>query len=181
MKKIITLIIFVLIICGCNANKPKDNGFKFVYEEVDMSIYKSVPKDSCFKKIKITEIDRCIKEKGSGIFYLGYEDCIYCQSMVWLMNEVGQDLGVTIYYIDAFDEDEPYFDYKDMYIEDLYTTLKEEDGEKIVMTPHVFTIINGVVKESQISANYWDLEDPTSDQIDSLRSRYKEMFKPFVS
>lgn len=180
MKRLITILISVFILCSCG-NKPKDNGFKIVYEDYDMSIYKGVPKESCFKKIKITEIDRCIKEKGSGIFYLGYEDCHFCQSMVWLMNEVGQELGVTIYYIDAFDKDEYFFDYEDMYIEDLYDTLKEEDGEKIVMTPHVFTIINGVVKESQISATFWDVEDPTEEQIDALKSRYKKMFNPFVS
>lgn len=180
MRKVFIVLISLFILCSC-ADKPKNNGFEIECEDYDMSVYKDVPKDSCFKKIKITEIDRCIKEKGSGIFYLGYIDCVFCQSMVWLMNEVGQELGVTIYYIDAFDEEEPYFDYEDMYIEDLYDTLDEEDGEKIVMTPHVFTIINGNIKDSQISSNFWDVDNPTDKMIKALRSRYQEMFKPFVS
>lgn len=179
MKKALVVLLCLFILCSCS-EKPKDNGFEIYTEDIDMSLYEGVEKESCFKKTIITEIDRCLKEGGSGVFYLGYVDCAYCQSMVRYLNEVALELGVTVYYVDAFDEQEPYFDHQDMYIEDLYTVLEEEDGEKVVYTPHVFTIINGRVASSQISAKDWDMNGPTDEQISKLKDRYRKMLKPFV-
>lgn len=180
MKKIIFLIVCLLSLSACQT-KIIDNEFEIKTEDVDMTYYFGVQKDNCFKKVKITEMDRCLKEGGSGIFYLGYIDCNFCQSMVRYLNDVALELGVTVYYIDVYDKDESYFDYSEMYIEDLYDYLEEEDGEKVVYTPHVFTIVNGKIDKSQVSFKDWDINLPSEEQIQKLKDTYKKMFKPFVS
>jgi len=152
-------------------------------EEVDMSGYIGIESVHCFRLIKLPEMDKVIKSESSGIFYVGHESCSYCQSLVQYLNKAGIEAGVTIYYIDCYDLDYPLYspDNEELYIDDLYTTLREDEGEKAIYTPQVFTVVNGIVKDSQIAAKDWEVADPTSSQIEKLIKNYKKMFEPFVS
>ncbi|MDO4940196.1 MAG: hypothetical protein Q4E33_00715 [Erysipelotrichaceae bacterium] len=191
MKKIITLIVFLLLLCSCS--KPEE--VKYTYEvnavDVDMSVYNDLTStDHCFKLITTSELYNCYSKGSSGIFYLGYGTCPFCNKVIKYLNEVGQEMGVTIYYIDALNED-------DLIIGDntnirrltafLEPILEKDDtGKKVLMTPHVFTIINGEFYGSYVSLPYklnGDLDfdnPPTEKQINKVKKIYRNLFEPFV-
>ncbi|MBR4461838.1 MAG: glutaredoxin family protein [Erysipelotrichaceae bacterium] len=185
MKKILIILLFLL--CACSKQLPVP---EYPYEmesfKVDMSNYKGVSStEHNFRLIHVSELFKCIDSKSSGIFYLGRENCHCCQQVIHYLNEAAEELGVTIYYINAYDEVEPLSDKEryDQLYEYLYDILGEnDDGEKVLLTPHVFSIVNGEFYASQICYDDMEFSDePTQGQIRKLENVYKDIMMPFVS
>ena len=177
MKKLLILLCFFLLI-GC-APKP-DLSYEVESYPVDMSVYDGVTSvGHAFVGVAPTEVFRAIQEKGSAIFYLGYGDCAFCQKYVKHLNKVAMDLGVTVCYIDAKSKTYPLTnELMDDLIVALYDVLRrDENGEKALYTPHIFTIINGKIASSQISMT--ETDDPVKDG-EKLEKIYRKMLEPFV-
>jgi len=184
MKRLLVLLLIVLLLSGCQKEKPIKNDFDIETYEVDMTYYSGVTSNNCFEGTSFEELKRCVEEKGSGIFYLGYIECPFCQSTVRYLDDVAMSLNVKVYYIDAYSDKYPFITNGnlDSFIELMYDYLPydEEDDRKVALTPHVFTIINGKVAQSQISFDPWNMNNPTETQIKLIKARYKEMLEPFV-
>ena len=128
------------------------------------------------------ELFRCIDNKSSGVFYLGRTNCGCCQRVCRYLNEVAQELGVTVYYIDVYNEDESLMDkeVQDRMYEYLDPILKEEEGEKNILTPQVFSVINGKFAGSQICFDNYVLDPtPTQKQIEDFKNAYRDILRPF--
>ncbi len=181
MKKILTLLLVSLLLVACGGEKP-DLSYEVESYAVDMSSYPGVKSTGhAFRRVLVSEVFRAIEEGGSGVFYHGYSSCPFCRKCVAPLNEVATDLGVTVYYIDAYYEGAHLTDEEiDKYIELLYTTLNEdpETGEKAVYTPQVFTIINGKVAGSKISMEETGNEEK---DINKLKRDYRKLLQPFAS
>jgi len=192
MKKLF-LIVIVFLLCACDNNKVNINyTYDIQTNECDMSGYETMSNQKhCFKKIKVDELYKCCENDSSGIFYLGYDTCPFCNRCIEYLNEVGMSMGVTIYYIDATNPEDKILGENDAirqstnFLEPILDTIDE--GKKVLMTPHVFTIVNGEFYDSYVSLPYkknGDLDfdnPPTTTQIKTLESEYKKLFKPFVS
>ena len=177
MKKLLILIL-VFLMAGCSA-KP-DLSYEVESFPVDMSGYDGVTSvDHNFVGVRCEEVFRAIQEKGSAVFYLGYKDCPHCQKCVKHLNKVAKELGVTVCYIDAKSKTYPLTDeLMDDLIVALYEVLrKDEDGEKALYTPHVFTIINGKVSGSQISMTETDDEEKDGEKLEKI---YRKILEPFA-
>ena len=61
-------------------------------------------------------------------------------------------MGVTVYYMDCYDQSDPLLDNLDEFISVLSPILDERDGEKVVLTPEVFQLINGEFGDYLIGA-----------------------------
>lgn len=186
MKKFLSLLVVLLILCGCSNNK---NGINYTYEiesyDVDMSCYDGVNSTNhMFRRITVDQLFNCIDKKSSGAFYLGRENCGCCQTCLQYLDKASRELGVTIYYIDVYDKDMPITD------KDTVEKLREymspilamnDEGQKELQTPTVFSVVNGEFKDSIIClANYaWDTP-PTTAQEDKLINKYKQILSPFV-
>ena len=184
MKKII-LVLVLLLCCSCAKKPVPEYPYEMESTKVDMSNYSGVSSTKHnFRKIKVSELFKCIDAKSSGVFYLGRKNCHCCQDVVRYLNEAAQECNVTVYYIDVYDEDEPLNDQtrQDQLFEYIYDILgTNEEGEKVLLTPHVFSIVNGKFYGSQIC--YDDLQfssDPTESQIRKLINVYKKIMKPFA-
>lgn len=90
---LIGIIIFLLVNNNIEKEEPvKTDATKFANE------YTLVDKDNRFVYAKIDEIIN-ILEKGTGIVYLGFPECKWCQQYVVYLNEVAEDRNVSkIYY-----------------------------------------------------------------------------------
>ena len=180
MKKIITVLSIVLILFSCASNKVEPvEDFYIEAKAVDMSIYNGVDAvKHCFKETSVSELTRVLEEKGSGVFYIGYKECPHCQILVQYLNEVAMDLGVTVYYIPGTDKTGNFIITGKIYdelLKDLDPILDvNEDGEKAIYTPHVFTIIKGEFKESKISGGA-----ESSSEIKELKNEYRKILEPF--
>lgn len=65
-------------------------------------LYKDVSNDNVYKKISAKDAIDLIESK-TGIIYIGYSSCPWCQQLVPLLNEVAKEDEVEIiYYIDNF-------------------------------------------------------------------------------
>jgi len=183
MKKIINILLILLFLTSCSEKPNKDSDFIIETYPVDMSVYSGVENDGTFVGTTVYELQRCLSEKGSGIFYLGYRSCHYCQAILTYPYQVAKDLGVIIYYIDAYSTDYPFITGggMDLYKELLKDYLRYEDDKAVVYTPHIFTVINGEIKGSIISVNSnWDVTSLTSQQINTIKDEYNKIFSPFV-
>ena len=90
---LIGIIIFLLVNNNIEKEEPvKTDATKFANE------YTLVDKDNRFVYAKIDEIIN-ILEEGTGIVYLGFPECKWCQQYVVYLNEVAEDRNVSkIYY-----------------------------------------------------------------------------------
>ena len=187
MKKL--LIVFLLIMmCGCKSEEKVTINYTYdiQYEKVDMSAYKGVNStDHRFKSITVSELFNCVDNESSGVFLLGRSNCNCCQRVTRYINEVALKLGVDIYYIDAYNDKENLANSE--YLQDKLKTYMydilgtDENDEKVLLTPHLFQVINGKMGDSQIC--YDDLEldsSPTLAQIEKLEKVYERILKPFV-
>lgn len=194
MKKVIVLFLSMFLLFGCSENTSSiDYTYDIVSKDVDMSGYDGVNSTQhAFKAITVDQLFNCFDMKSSAIFYLGRTSCACCQTCVQYLNKAALELGVTVYYIDVYNPDMPLVstegscpeckDRTDKLREYLYEILAEnENGEKELQTPTVFSVVNGEIKDNIIClGNYqWD-NPPTEAQKEKIINRYKQILKPFI-
>ena len=181
MKKILTILICLLILSGCGKDYSKPWGIETY--EADMSYYEGLNKTGhMFKGTTVKELKRLIDNKGYGVFVFSHKFCAHCQIAMRMMNEVAEDLNVYIYYIDGYSDEYPIQDTEnyDILLDILYDYMKEdEDGEKAFFTPHIFSIIDGEIKDSYIGTT-WEGLDYTENDEKNLKNLYRSILKPFA-
>ena len=190
MKKILVFLLSLLLLSGCGKKEEEEEEIHFDYEiqseAVDMSAYSGVNSTKhCFRLVTCAELFSTIDNGGSGVFYLGRSNCQCCQDVTKYVNEIGLELGVTIYYIDVYNEKENLSEDKDLqdklhdYMYDILGT--DDDGEKVLLTPHLFQVVNGQLKDNQICHDGIFTVNPTDEQIEELKEVYRRILSPFAS
>ncbi|MBQ9425365.1 MAG: hypothetical protein IJU42_05420 [Erysipelotrichaceae bacterium] len=189
MKKI--LIIFLILISLVSCKKKEEipvpgYTYEIVSERVDMSEYEGVSStDHNFRLIKVSELFNTIDSGSSGIFYLGRTNCGCCQKVCRYLSEVAKELNVTIYYIDVYNEEEDLTEDKqlqDKLYDYLYEILGTDgEGNKTLLTPQVFSVVNGKFYGSQICFDDYELDStPSETQIERFKDSYRKLMKPFT-
>ena len=188
MKKFILILLMLLLLCSCK-DKPEAEVPKYTFDiqsdRVDMSGYDGVTSTKHnFRVVKLSEVFRTIDEGSSGVFFLGRTNCGCCQEVTWILNEAAMETDVIIYYIDPYDEEFNLVSDAEMRqktMDYLYDILDpNEEGEKDLMTPHFFTVINGHFGDSQVCFDNMKVNnsDPEA-KAKKLKDRYLEMLEPF--
>ena len=182
MKKMICLLLICLCLCGCNRKPDTKTPFELDTYACDMSGYDGLDaKRHMFKGTTVKELERTVNEKGYGVFVLSRTGCNHCQMSMRYLNEVAEELGVTVYYIDAMSDEYPILgtDNYDILFDLLYTTLNEgEDGQKEIQTPEVITVVDGIITAYQVGTTWSGMEYDDND-INQLKSVYRKMLTPF--
>lgn len=183
---IILIIILGLIIFGFVRyldNKgeeidTKTDAQKFVSEYTKVSI------DNVFVYKNVDEIIK-ILEHGTGIVYLGFPECPWCQEYVYYLNEVAKENGVKkIYYFNIL-EDRKNNTENYLKIVDLLNNYLQydEEGNKKIYVPAVIAIKDGKIlgfddetawdtKGYETPEEYWKNED-----LEGLKNKFIKMFK----
>lgn len=188
MKKIFIILCAVLVLFSCSRKEDNKQEIKYTYEikskSVDMSGYEGVNSvKHNFRLITPTELFNVIDNRSSGVFYLGRTNCGCCQRVCRYLNEVALELGVTVYYVDVYNEEEAMTDpsIQEKAKEYLEPILGEENGEKTLLTPQVFSLINGEFGGSQICFDNYVLDPtPSEDQIEKFKDSYRAILSPFA-
>lgn len=192
MKKLFVILSILLLLCSCSNKTEVNYTYEIKSSEVDMSGYNGVSSiNHCFRYILPSEFFNAYDAKSSGVFYLGYLDCPFCQQFVKYLNQICLDNDITVYYMDAYNGVEKFnkgdYTYERM-LEILYdyTDVDEETNEKCLWTPTIFALVNGEIKGFQIGAPYdikgnldWTFDNPSDTQIKHLTDTYKKIIKPF--
>ncbi len=145
--------------------------------------YSDIQDNNVFVYRNVDEIIR-ILEHGTGVVYLGFPECKWCQKYVTYLNEAALENNITrIYYLDILeDRTNNTLEYQEIVsILDEYLQYDEE-GNKRVFVPMVIVVDQGQIVgfDDETSLDTHNLDDPneywTDEEVSDLMSKLKEMF-----
>ena len=117
-----------------------DDNIKFSKE------YTTVDEDNVFKYKNIEETIKILKN-GTGVVFIGFKECPWCQKYVPMLNKAAMEVGIEeIYYLNIYNErKENTEEYKEI-VTILSDYLQYDDeGNKRVYVPAVVAILNGKI------------------------------------
>ena len=161
----------------------------FIFFKKDMNItdaekfakeYTKLSSDNIFTYKSLKEVNK-ILEKGTGVVYLGFPECPWCQEYVKYVNEVAKKVGLDKVYYFNIREDRTNI----KLLRDYLPT--DEEGNPRVYVPLIAVIQNGKVvitdyetaedtKGYDTPEEYWANED-----LDALKTRLEKAFNTVKS
>lgn len=170
------------------------NSVDLVTSEADMTGYQWLyDTDPPFVETTFQESIRMFTEKGSGILYYGRTNCPWCQRAVPVLDEVAQETGVTIYYIDA---QQPLATAADGSVDaaksqEVYQELlsyispileKDEDGEPAFQIPEVIGVKNGEIVGHHLSlVDSFSLDSEDAQMNDEQVAELKDIYRRIIA
>lgn len=190
-KKIwlISLLLVVVFIAGCFGVYKLVNNKDKVDEKISDAIkfkeeYSKVDDDNLFVYRSIKEIIK-ILENGTGIVYLGFPECPWCQAYVPYLNEVAVKNEITkIYYYNILnDRKEETEEYKKI-LELLQDYVEyDNEGNKRIYAPTVIFVSNGKIvgMDSETAKDTKGYKNPeeywTDKRVKTLKERLDKYSK----
>lgn len=169
---LIGIIIFLLFNNKMQEETLESDATKFREE------YTLVDKDNKFVYADIDEVID-ILENGTGIVYLGFPECKWCQQYVVYLNEVAKDRGISkIYYYNIREDREKNTKNYQKIVSILKDYLEEdEDGNPRIYVPAVTFMSNGKILgfDDETSYDTKGYDDPseywTDKEVNELKDR----------
>ncbi len=179
MKKKLLLIIpiiFAFLLIGCTKVEEETDSEKFAKE------YTQVTTDNYFVYRNSEEIIK-ILEHGTGVVYLGFPECQWCQAYVPILNEVADIEGLEkIYYYNILEDRQNNTEAYQKMVEILNDYLQYDDeGNKRIYVPSIIVISEGEIvgfddetaydtKGYDTPSEYW-----TQEEISDLKGNLTVM------
>lgn len=177
MKRKVVLVIILLLTLTLTACKENISDSQKFAEE-----YTEVPEYNVFVYKGAEEIIK-ILEHGTGIVYLGFPECPWCQAYVPILSEVADIEGIDkIYYFNILNERKENTQNYQKMVSILSDYLQYDDeGNKRIYVPAIIAIIDGQIIGFDDESSYDTLgyDDPkdywTEDRKENLKKRLTEM------
>ena len=178
---IILLVIGGIMFLVRDKEVVESDGERFAKE------YTLVDSDNVFVYRDAEEVIKLL-EHGTGVVYLGFPECPWCQSYVKYLDEVAMEVGVDkIYYYNILEDRSNNTDVYQKIVSILGDTLQyDEEGNHRVYVPNVSFHVNGEIigsdNETSLDTkgfdnpdDYWN-EEEVSDLKDRLRTYMEEVY-----
>lgn len=179
MKKKLLLIIpiiFAFLLVGCTKDKEETDAQKFAKE------YTELTEDNYFVYRNSDEIVK-ILENGTGVVYLGFPECPWCQAYVPMLNEVADIEGLEkIYYYNIYeDRKNNTEDYQKM-VNLISDYLQYDDeGNKRIYVPAIIAVSKGEIVgfDDETAYDTKGFDDPkeywTDKEVSDLKIKLTDM------
>lgn len=194
MRKKAAILLLCLAWCltGCTA-KTEDPYLAEIMDKMevtenisgsDISGYPSLEgEETAYVKKTFTDVFNSIEQKENRLYYIGFPECEWCQSMVAILNQAAMEAGKEIWYVPLYDEQgNQIYDMKDR--EEFVAYAKEhletnDEGEPTLYSPYVFVLSDGEIVSSHVGTldDHILEEGMTSEQEEELLNIYKAMFE----
>ena len=194
MRKKAAILLLCLAWCltGCTAN-TEDPDLAEIMDKMevtenisgsDISGYPSLEgEETAYVKKTFTDVFNSIEQKENRLYYIGFPECEWCQSMVAILNQAAMEAGKEIWYVPLYDEQgNQIYDMKDR--EEFVAYAKEhletnDEGEPTLYSPYVFVLSDGEIVSSHVGTldDHILEEGMTSEQEEELLNIYKAMFE----
>lgn len=180
------VILVILIISSYFIFFKKDkeitDGEKFAKE------YTKLSSDNVFTYRSLKEINKML-EKGTGVVYLGFPECPWCQGYVGYIDEIAKKVGIDkVYYSNVLED-------RSNNTEEYQTTIKllkdylpnDEEGNPRVYVPLVVVIKNGkvVIADYETAKDTKGYKDPeeywANEDLEGLKTRLEKAFNTVKS
>lgn len=180
------LVVLGLILSYFFLIKKGDN--KESGREKFKSEYTNVTSDNPFVYRNVDQIIN-ILEKGTGVVYLGFPECPWCQAYVPYVEEVAKKVGIDkVYYFnikeDRKNNTEEY--QKIVKILDVYLS-NDDEGNKRIYVPAIIIVQNGKIIEfddetSKDTKGYKTPEEYwKNENLDALKTKLEKSFNEIKS
>lgn len=180
-QKLLIIIFFIIIsVVSClyiyntyKDNKVNKDANKFSQE------YRMVDSKNNFKYRTSSQMFK-ILEEGTGILYLGFPQCKWCQYYVKLINEVAKEEGVNIYYYNIYNDRKDNTDVYKKFVSFLSGNLQFDDnGKERIYVPHISVVVKGKIIETDYETSFDTdgLDDPEKYWTDSKKENLKNKLK----
>lgn len=185
LTTIVSVLSLALVVFGIYLTK--DN-----VEESDAVIfareYSEVNDDNVFVYRNIDEIIN-IMENGTGVVYLGFPECPWCQTYVKYLNEIAKETGIEkIYYYNILDDRQNNTEEYKRIVEILKEELQlDEEGNPRVFVPNVSFHVKGelIGNDCETSLDTKGLSDPTEywteKEIKDLKNKLSTYMDEIIS
>lgn len=183
MKKYLIIILILLILGGgtyfvIRGNKDNNDNIRFSKE------YSSVGDENVFVYRSVDEVIK-ILENGTGVIYLGFPECPWCQAYVKYLNEVAKEEGVDkIYYFNILEDRKENTASYQKIVSLLNDYLQyDEEGNRRVYVPNVTFVINGKIigNDYETSLDTHGLEKPEEYWTEIEVKELKENLKKYMN
>ena len=170
---LVGIIIFLLVNNNTGNEKSVETDATRFAEE-----YTSIDENNRFKYATMDEVINTL-EDGTGIVYLGFPECKWCQQYVVYLNELAEDRNISqiMYYNIRQDRQDNTEDYQTIVnlLKDYLTD--DEEGNPRIYVPAVIFMSNGEIigfdDETAYDTNGYD--DPseywTEEEVNDLKDR----------
>ena len=172
---LIGVAILVLLLIGgvilFSLNKKETDGEKFAKE------YTEVEEDNVFVYRTKEEVIKLMKY-GTGVVYLGFPECPWCQTYVKYLNEVAKEVGVDkIYYYNILEDRTNNTEFYQEVVSILGDNLEHDDeGNSRIFVPNVSFHVGGKIVGNDLEtakdtkgfenpSDYW-----TTDEVTELKN-----------
>lgn len=150
--------------------------------------YSEVSKNNVFEYKTIDEIIK-IMENGTGVVYLGFPECKWCQAYVKYLDEVSKDVGIEkIYYFNILEDRKNNTKEYQKIVAILNEFLQyDNEGNKRIYVPNVSFHINGEVigVDYETSLDTHNLNDPkeywTEEEVKDLKEKLTDLMTKVYS
>jgi len=163
------------------ATEPVSDAAKFASE------YPSVGEDNVFIYRNADEIIQ-IMDKGTGVVYLGFPGCPWCQAYVKYLNEVAKETGIEkIYYYNISEDRKNNSENYQKIVVKLKDHLQyDEEGRPRIFVPNVSFHVKGelIGNDYETSLDTHNLKDPaeywTEEEVSELKQTLRKYMKQIV-
>lgn len=150
--------------------------------------YNEVSKDNVFEYKTIDEIIK-IMENGTGIVYLGFPECKWCQAYVKYLDNAAKEVGIKkVYYFNILEDRKNNTKEYQKIVSILNEFLQYDDeGNKRIYVPNVSFHIDGKVigVDYETSLDTHNLSDPkeywTEDEVKDLKEKLTDLMTKVYS
>lgn len=183
--------IILLIILGVsiyfikeNADQKKVKENKPIYNEKFSKEYTELTKENVYVYKEIDEVIK-ILEHGTGLVYLGFPECPWCQRYVVYLNEVAKEEGLEkIYYYNIKEDREKNTDNYQKLVSILEENLQyDQEGNRRIYAPSIIAVRGGKIvgfddetaydtKGHKTPDDYWN-----NEEIKDLKKKLTAMIK----
>ena len=146
--------------------------------------YSLVEVDNVYK-YKTAEETTDILEHGTGVVFLGFPSCPWCQTYAKFLIDVAKETGVEeIAYYNIHDDRESDTDVYKKFVSILGDSLQyDNNGKHRIYVPEVVFVVDGEIigNDHETSKDTLGLEDPeaywTDERVEALKTKLAELFK----
>ncbi len=176
MKTILKIVACAILLVGCTT-KP-------TVQEADwnmQTMYSALPQENVFYAGTQDSLEKLLNH-GTGVIFLGFPECPWCQSYVPVLNEEAEQADVRILYYNIYtdkSEDRVFYDKIAQVIDEKNAEIThyDNDGNMVIYMPLVLFVNDGEIiafddescdlDSDEIKPEvYW-----TQDKLDALHTR----------
>lgn len=150
--------------------------------------YSLVKSDNVFVYTSAKETEN-ILEHGTGVVFLGFPECPWCQSYAKMLNDVAKEKGIKeIYYYNIRNDREKETETYKKFVNILSDYLQYNNvGEKRIFVPNATFVVNGEIvgNDWETSKDTLGLENPeeywTAERVEAWKEKVGALFDRIVA